>query len=78
MYLVSRSHAPSPRTEEFHSAGSTALQSGVGVGVLLEADSQSTSTVWVSGLPLGPLTRFYLALLFSSGNYVILLSRRPL
>jgi hypothetical protein len=31
--------------------------------------------VWVSGLPLGPLTRFYLALLFSSDNYLILLSK---
>jgi hypothetical protein len=29
--------------------------------------------VWVSGLPLGPLTRFYLALLSSSDNYFILL-----
>jgi hypothetical protein len=29
-----------------------------GVGVLLAADSQSTSAVWVSGFPLGPLTRF--------------------
>jgi hypothetical protein len=32
---------------------------------------------WVSGLPLGPLTRFYLALLFSSDNYFILLSKAP-
>jgi hypothetical protein len=31
--------------------------------------------VWVSGLPLGPLTRFYLALLFSADNYLIILSR---
>jgi hypothetical protein len=31
--------------------------------------------VWVSGLPLGPLTRFYLALLFSSDKYLILLSK---
>jgi hypothetical protein len=31
--------------------------------------------IWVSGLPLGPLTRFYLALLSSSDNYFILLSR---
>jgi hypothetical protein len=29
--------------------------------------------VWVSGLTLGPLTRFYLALLSSSDNYFILL-----
>jgi hypothetical protein len=36
----------------------TILDTGVGVGVLLAADSQSTSAVWVSGLPLGPLTRF--------------------
>jgi hypothetical protein len=28
---------------------------------------------WVSGLPLGPLTRFYLVLLSSSDNYFILL-----
>jgi hypothetical protein len=34
--------------------------------------------VWVSGLPLGPLTRFYLALLLLVDNYVILLSMRPL
>jgi hypothetical protein len=34
--------------------------------------------VWVSGLPLGSLTRFYLALLFSFDNYVIWLSMRPL
>jgi hypothetical protein len=33
--------------------------------------------VWVSGLPLGPLTRFYLALLPSSDNYFILLSNAP-
>jgi hypothetical protein len=31
--------------------------------------------VWVSGLPLGPLTRFYLALLFSADKYVIILSK---
>jgi hypothetical protein len=31
--------------------------------------------VWVSGLLLGPLTRFYPTLLFSSDNYFILLSR---
>jgi hypothetical protein len=31
--------------------------------------------VWVSGLPLGPLTTFYLALLFSSDNFLILLSK---
>jgi hypothetical protein len=34
--------------------------------------------VWVSGLLLEPLTRFYLALLSSSDNYVVLLSMRPL
>jgi hypothetical protein len=31
--------------------------------------------VWVSGLHLGPLTRFYLALLSTSDNYFILLSK---
>jgi hypothetical protein len=31
--------------------------------------------VWIWGLPLGPLTRFYLALLFSSDNYFILLPK---
>jgi hypothetical protein len=31
--------------------------------------------VWVSGLPLGPLTRFYLVLLFSADNYLIILSK---
>jgi hypothetical protein len=31
--------------------------------------------VWVSGLLLGPLTRFYLALLLSADNYLILLSK---
>jgi hypothetical protein len=31
--------------------------------------------VWVSGLPLGPLTRFYITLLFSADNYFILLSK---
>jgi hypothetical protein len=31
--------------------------------------------VWLSGLPLGPLTRFYLALLFLSDNYLVLLSK---
>jgi hypothetical protein len=36
----------------------------IGVGVSLAADSQSTSAVWVSGLPLGPLTRFYLCMSF--------------
>jgi hypothetical protein len=34
--------------------------------------------VWVSGLPLGSLTRFYLALLLSFDRYVVLLSMRPL
>jgi hypothetical protein len=33
--------------------------------------------VWVSGLPLGPLPRFYLALLSSSENYFILLWNTP-
>jgi hypothetical protein len=33
--------------------------------------------VWVSGLPLGPLTRFYLALLTSSDNYFFLISKAP-
>jgi hypothetical protein len=33
--------------------------------------------VWVSGLPLGPMTRFYLVLLSSSDNYFILLSKVP-
>jgi hypothetical protein len=49
----------------------------VGVGVVLAADSQSTSAGWVSGLPLGPLTGVYFALL-SLDNYVVLLSMRPL
>jgi hypothetical protein len=31
--------------------------------------------IWVSGLPLGPLTRFYLALLFLADKYLILLSK---
>jgi hypothetical protein len=34
--------------------------------------------VWVSGLPLGSLTRIYLAFLLSFDNYVVLLSMRPL
>jgi hypothetical protein len=33
--------------------------------------------VWVSGLSLGPLTTFYLALLSSSDNYFFLLSKAP-
>jgi hypothetical protein len=33
--------------------------------------------VWVSGLSLGPFTRFYLALLTSSDNYFFLLSKAP-
>jgi hypothetical protein len=33
--------------------------------------------VWVSGLSLGPLTRFYLALLTLSDNYFFLLSKAP-
>jgi hypothetical protein len=33
--------------------------------------------VWVSGLPLGPLTRFYIALFSSSDNYFIFLSKAP-
>jgi hypothetical protein len=41
-----------------------------GVGVLLAADQ----FVWVSGLPLGPLTRFYLVL-FSADNYLIILPK---
>jgi hypothetical protein len=32
-------------------------------------------SVWVSGLPLGPLTRFYLALLFSADKYLVLFSK---
>jgi hypothetical protein len=48
----------------------------VGVEVLIAADSQSVDQfVWVSGLPLGPLTRFYLVLLFLAGNYLIILSK---
>jgi hypothetical protein len=61
-----------PRALGFLSVASYDLQGGVlsrlhtglhfghlvGVGVLLAADSQSTSAVWVSGLPLGPSTRF--------------------
>jgi hypothetical protein len=43
----------------------------VGVGVLIAADQ----FVWVSGLPMGPLTRFYLVLLFSADNYLIILSK---
>jgi hypothetical protein len=31
--------------------------------------------VWVSGVPLGPLTGFYLVLLFSADNYLILLCK---
>jgi hypothetical protein len=31
--------------------------------------------IWVSGLPLGPLTRFYLTLFFSADKYLILLSK---
>jgi hypothetical protein len=40
-------------------------------------DRQSVGQfVWVSGLPLGPLTRFYLALLFSADdNYLIILPK---
>jgi hypothetical protein len=34
-------------------------------------------TVWVSGLPLRHLTRFYLALFSSSDSYFILLSKPP-
>jgi hypothetical protein len=49
----------------------------VGVGVLLAADSQSTSSSGYRALPLGPLTRFYLALLSSSDNYSFLLSKAP-
>jgi hypothetical protein len=33
--------------------------------------------LWVSGLPLGPLTRFYLALPSLSDSYFILLSKVP-
>jgi hypothetical protein len=33
--------------------------------------------VWVSGLPLGPLARFYLPLLSSVDKYFILLSKAP-
>jgi hypothetical protein len=42
----------------------------------LICDRQSVGQfIWVSGLPLGPFTRFYLALLFSADNYLILLSK---
>jgi hypothetical protein len=34
--------------------------------------------VWVSGLPLGPLTRFYLALLFRLTITLLFVRRRPL
>jgi hypothetical protein len=43
----------------------------LGVGVLLVADQ----FVWVSGLPLGPFTTFYLVLHFSADKYLILLSK---
>jgi hypothetical protein len=49
----------------------------LGVGVLVAADSQSTSSSGYRGLPLGPLIRFYLPLLSSSDNYFILLSKVP-
>jgi hypothetical protein len=40
----------------------------------LICDRQSVGQfVWVSGLPMGPLTRFYLPLLFSADNYLIIL-----
>jgi hypothetical protein len=41
-------------------------------------DRQSVDQfVWVSGLPMGPLTRFYLTLLSSADNYLIILSKAP-
>jgi hypothetical protein len=49
----------------------------IGVGVLLCSRQSIDQCVWVSGLPLGPLTRFYLALLTSSDNYFFLLSKAP-
>jgi hypothetical protein len=42
----------------------------------LICDRQSVGQfVWVSGLPMGPLTRFYLVLLFSADNYLIILPK---
>jgi hypothetical protein len=42
----------------------------------LICDRQSVDQfVWVSGLPMGTLTRFYLALLFSADNYLIILPK---
>jgi hypothetical protein len=44
--------------------------------VKLICDRQSVGQfVWVSGLPMGPLTRFYLVLLFSADNYLIFLPK---
>jgi hypothetical protein len=42
----------------------------------LICDRQSVGQfVWVSGPPMGPLTRFYLVLLFSADNYFIILPK---
>jgi hypothetical protein len=42
----------------------------------LICDRQSVGQfVWVSGLPMGPLTRFYLVFLFSADNYLIILPK---
>jgi hypothetical protein len=42
----------------------------------LICDRQSVAQfVWVSGLPMGPLIRFYLVLLFSADNYLIILPK---
>jgi hypothetical protein len=46
--------------------------SGVGVGVRLAADGQF---VLVSGLPLGPMTRYFL--IFSFDNYFVVVPRAP-
>jgi hypothetical protein len=42
----------------------------------LICDRQSVGQfVWVSSLPMGPLTRFYLVLLFSADSYLIILPK---
>jgi hypothetical protein len=47
-----------------------------GSEVKLICDRQSVGQfVWVSGLPMGSLTRFYLVFLFSADNYLIILPK---
>jgi hypothetical protein len=67
---------PGPRIYIPQEQGGPVIPQGTGFHLIIVHLADSVDQfIWVSGLPLGPLTRFYLALLFSSDNYFILLPK---